>query len=109
MLTFDSSSPFATPLYCARDFFQTSAQLYPSSRIPPNAAIERCVTTWEDGMCTFQYNIRESVIFKDVFTSNMEELQVTSGQLWESMQLGVELKKETTGTKLLRTIYFATP
>jgi hypothetical protein len=50
-------------------------------------------------MCTFQYNIRESVVFKHVFTSNREELQVVSGQLWEAIQLEVELRKETSGTK----------
>ena len=55
------------------------------------------MSTWADGMQTFQYNILGKIGVKHVFTGNREELQKEQGQLWEDFQIEVPMMKDASG------------
>lgn len=72
--------------------YQTSTLVRPTNDIP--SVVVSDSTTWDDGMQSWIYNVKDAVMLRHVFTGNQEHLQEDSTALLERIQCEVLLPRE---------------
>ncbi|KAH0836906.1 hypothetical protein J3R83DRAFT_8721 [Lanmaoa asiatica] len=82
----------ADSLSSLRDPYQSSTLTQPTNYFP--SVVVSDGITWNDGMQSWTYNVRDGVILCHVFTGNQKHLQEDANALFERIQCEVLLRKE---------------
>lgn len=80
-----------------RDPYQSSTLIRPTNNVP--SVVVSDSITWDDGIQSWIYSVKDGVTLCHIFTGNQEHLQEDATTLLERIQRDVLLRKEDPSSK----------